>query len=235
MIGVTGGIDLWGGDIPEGLREKIVKNSHGDVYLLEGKDFVFLPRHGKDRMVPPHKVNHKANIIALRDLGIEMIVSMNSVGSLRKEISPGSIVIPHDYINLWGIQTYYDSGTVHITPGLDEFLRKSLIACIKENARGCGMKLLEKGVYVQTTGPRLETRAEISLLKNYADFVGMTMASEATLARELDLKYASICSVDNYCNGVTEETLDFEDVIKGALSRRENLKKLLFAVIEGLK
>lgn len=187
------------------------------------KGAVFLQRHGKGSCVPPHKINHRENILSLKKSGCEAIIGVNSVGSLKKEIAPGSIVIPDDYINLKNIQTYYDLEVKHITPGLDENLRQEIIdAAGKINAA-----VVENGVYIQTIGPRLETKAEINMLKNYGDVVGMTMANEATLARELGLKYASICSVDNYAHGISKEEVTFENICAAQKKNREKIVKIL--------
>ena len=190
---------------------------------------IFLQRHGKD--IPPHKINHKENILLLKKKGAEIIIGINSVGSLKKEIKPGSVIIPDDYINLKDIQTYYDLEVRHITPGLDEEIRKKIIAAADE----ISLKVVESGIYIQAIGPRLETKAEINMIKNYADVVGMTMANEATLAKELGLKYASICSVDNYANGITEEQVTFEDIKTAQKENKEKIERLLNKLIYDLQ
>ncbi len=196
---------------------------------LVKENIIFLQRHGSD--VPPHKINHKENILSLKKQGAEVVIGINSVGSLKKEIKPGSIVIPDDYISLKDIQTYYDLEVRHITPGLDEDIRKKIIATASE----INLKVIEKGVYIQAIGPRLETKAEINMIKNYADVVGMTMANEATLAKELGLKYASICSVDNYANGITEEPVTFEDIKMAQKKNKEKIERLLNRLICNLQ
>lgn len=215
----------------EGLEEKIINNAYGTVYLLKNKDVVFLPRHGRDRKIPPHKINYRANIMVLRDLEAEKIIGIGCAGSLKKEITPGSILIPDDYMNFGKIESYYDSEIKHITPSLDEFLRERII----DSARRSGIKVIERGIYAQTLGPRLETKAEVSFLKDYADVVGMTMASEATLSKELEISYACINTVDNYAHGIVEEELDFEKIVKDASKNREKIAKLIEAVIEELR
>ena len=215
----------------EGLGERVINNAYGSAYILKNENVAFLPRHGRDRKIPPHRINYRANIMALRDLGVEKIIGVGCSGSLKKEITPGSILIPHDYLNLGEIESYYDLEIKHITPGLDEFLREIII----ESAKRSGIKVIEKGIYAQTRGPRLETKAEVSFLKDYADIVGMTMASEATLSKELGIPYACISTVDNYAHGIMDEVLDFEKIVKNASRKRKDLEKLLMAVIEELK
>jgi 5'-methylthioadenosine phosphorylase len=231
MIAVIGGTSLLDLNFLENLSEEFAENSYGRVYLLKNREIVFLPRHGRDRRIPPHRINHRANIMALSDLGVERIIGVGCAGSLKKEITPRSILIPNDYLHLEGLETFFDAEIKHITPCLDESLREGII----ESARKSGMKVFEGGVYAQTRGPRLETKAEVSFLRDYADVVGMTMASEATLSQELEIPYACICTVDNYAHGITDETLDFEEIVKTASKNREDLKKLLKSVIEELK
>lgn len=185
------------------------------------KGAVFLNRHEGDK--PPHKISHKNNILSLKKKGAEIIIGVYSVGSLKKSLKPGSIVVPNDYINFFNIQTFYNNGIKHITPGLDENLRKKIIKAAEKS----GLKILDKGVYFQTIGPRLETKAEINMIKHYADIVGMTMGSEATLASELDIPYAAVCSVDNYANGISNKKLNFTEIKKMQKKNKEKIIKLL--------
>jgi 5'-methylthioadenosine phosphorylase len=125
--------------------------------------------------IPPHRINHRANLSAFKELGVSMIIGINSVGSLKPEIPPKTLVIPHDYINLWGVQTLFDDEIRHITPGLNEDLRQLILMVAKKRK----IEVTGEGVYIQTRGPRLETRAEIHLLRNFGEVVGMTMGNEA--------------------------------------------------------
>ncbi len=230
-LGVIGGTSIFGTKFLTNFIEEEIETRYGKVHVVKSGDVVFLPRHGKNNNVPPHRINYRANIMALKDTGVEKIIAISSVGSLKRGIKPGSILIPKDYINLWNIQSYYDDEIVHITPELDEGTRKIII----QTAKKLRIRIIERGIYFQASGPRLETRAEINLIRNYADVIGMTMASEATLARELDIGYAGICSVDNYCHGIIDEKLDFRKVLERASKDRGNLIRLLIGVIGVLK
>lgn len=230
-IGIIGGTSLFGTEFFKGFKEEWIETEHGKAYLLTSEGAVFIPRHGKDMKIPPHRINHGANIKALEMRGIKKIIGMNSVGSLKKELKPGSVVVPDDYIALCNIPTFHDEEIVHITPALDEELRQKIINTAKE----MGIKTISNGIYFQATGPRLETKAEINLMKSFADLVGMSLASEATLAQEREIAYASICSVDNYAHGVVEGELDFEKVVEEASRNRVDLKRLLLRLIEELK
>ncbi|MCK4429097.1 MAG: MTAP family purine nucleoside phosphorylase [Candidatus Aenigmarchaeota archaeon] len=230
-LGIIGGTSLFDAELFEIMEEKEIDTKYGSVYYLVIDETIFIPRHGRDKNIPPHKINHKANLMALKDLNVENIIGVTSVGSLKEDIKTGSLVIPHDYINLNAPLTYYDNELVHITPGLDEDLRDS----IKKAVKDVGIDALEDGIYFQSAGPRLETKAEINLIKNYADIVGMNMASEATLARELELKYANISAVDNYANGIIpDENLEYKKIVENASEgkSRENLEKALVKLME---
>jgi len=231
MLGIIGGTNFKGTKILKNLKGKTVATEYGNVDVLVNEKIAFLNRHGKSHNIPPHRINHKANIKALKKLGTTKIIGICSVGSLRKSIKPGSILIPSDYVNFWGIQTFFDSRIKHITPELDEALRKIII----KKSKQAGVKIIPEGIYVQTTGPRLETKAEIKILKNFCDVVGMNLASEATLAQELGIGYAGICSVDNYANGVVPKKLDFETVVKDSRKNSASVMKILIKILEDSK
>ncbi len=214
----------------EDARIETVSTEFGKASLWLSRSLGFLPRHGLDNTIPPHRINHPANLSALKKLGISQIIGVNSSGSLRKTLPPKSLMVPNDYINLWGIKTIYHNEIRHVTPGLDEDVR----ALILRAAREARIDVVDRGIYIQTTGPRLETKAEIEMFKSFGDVVGMTMANEATLAKELDLPYASICSIDNFCHGITETPLAEEEIITTARQNVEKVKRLIHAILEEL-
>jgi len=202
------GTSLFESKIFETFEHESLTTEYGEVNLYRDNRFLMVPRHGVKKNIPPHRINHKANIAAIKKLDVERIVAINSVGSLKKEIRPGTLVVPHDYINFWSINTFFDNKIHHIIPGLDEETRRFIISQVKN----VGGEVVENGIYIQTTGPRLETKSEINLLKKFGDIVGMTMANEATLSKETDIPYATLCSVDNYCHGIVEEELTYEKI-----------------------
>jgi len=202
-------------------------SDHFIIGRLGGKEVVFLSRHGPEG-TPPHRINHRANIYALKKLEVTEVIGVNSVGSLRKELPPGRIVIPHDYLSPWAILTFYEHHVVHITPSLDAGLRHSLI----QGAQGAGAAFAQEGVYIQTIGPRLETKAEIAMLRNLGHVVGMTMAHEATLCQEAGLAYASICSVDNYCHGIVDTPLTEKEIVDKARENAAVIHTVLLRVME---
>jgi 5'-methylthioadenosine phosphorylase len=232
MLGIIAGGDFFpvGMEIAEkkGMETPFGEPSdHYTIGSLGGRAVAFLSRHGTHG-VPPHRINHRANIYALKTLEVTEVIGVNSVGSLTEELPPGRIVIPHDYLSPWGISTFYEHQVVHITPLLDVGLRGRLI----QAAAQAGVACASEGVYIQTTGPRLETRAEIAMLKNFGHVVGMTMAHEATLCQEAGLAYASICSVDNYCHGIIDKPLTAEEIVQQGRKNAASINKILFWVIK---
>ena len=197
---------------------------------IEGKghELVVIARHGLPPHIPPHRVNHKANVKALAEMGPKAVISVCSSGALSKDMDVPSLAVPEDYIDLFSGSTFHDDGIFHATPGFDEDLRESLI-------RSCGtagMEFRSGGTYVQTMGPRLETRAEVRLLAGWGDYVGMNLGPEATLCCELGIPHAAVLTVDNMAHGLSDSTLDYRDILKSASSRWEEIEKVLFILCE---
>jgi 5'-methylthioadenosine phosphorylase len=171
---------------------------------LVGKDEVaFLPRHGPKHDLPPHRVNYRANIQALKQLGVERIVATNAVGSINTSYKPGDLAIPEDIVDMTKSRTgtfFEDSPVTHVDvsqPYCPE-LRKILVECIK----GSKVKAWEDSVMAATEGPRYETPAEIRMLQTLgADIVGMTAAPETFLAREREMCYSTVCFISNRAAG----------------------------------
>jgi 5'-methylthioadenosine phosphorylase len=172
---------------------------------LKDRDVVFLARHGYGHTIPPHEVNYRANIWALREVGATEIVSVASVGGIRADLGPGILVIPHQIIDYtWGRRaTFFEGGDVPVTHidftrPYSEPVRQKLLTA----ARACAEPVVDGAVYAATQGPRLETAAEIDRLeRDGVEVVGMTGMPEAALARELDLAYAAIAVVVNHAAG----------------------------------
>ena len=222
---ISGTIPLHEEDIFKDLEKTLVENEFGSALVLLSEMVAFIPRHGMDAKgsIPPHMINHHANLKALQDMGVKEVIGINSTGSLKRELKPGTIIIPDDYISTAGTPTIFHNSAVHIIPVLDEEIRKRLVHI----AKGLGINVVGDGVYWQTAGPRLETRAEIRMMSHFADIIGMTMASEATIAVELGLSYAAICSVDNYAHGIVEKPLVPDEIRKGARRNARNMMKIV--------
>jgi 5'-methylthioadenosine phosphorylase len=179
------------------------------VPVLDCGDFVFLPRHGMEHYTPPHEIDHVANMRALDQLGCDRILAIGSVGSLDPELGVGTFTCPEDFIALTVGISAFDDERGHRVPGFHWGWRRHVVARWREWS---DVELHTGGVYWQTVGPRLETPAEIRLISNHADLVGMTVASECVVAGELHMRYAAVCVVDNLANGIdkhlTMERLD---------------------------
>ncbi|MCD6246843.1 MAG: MTAP family purine nucleoside phosphorylase [Candidatus Diapherotrites archaeon] len=223
MIGVLGGTVFLKKEGFEFERERKVKTPYGRVLVKFANNFAFIQRHGSQRL-PPHKTNHWANIYAFKKLGIKEIIGINSTGSLKKSIKPGSLAVPHDFMQFFP-KTFFNDRIVHITPKLSEDLRGRIINACKK----LKIPVVKRAVYFQTIGPRLETIAEVRFLAKFADIVGMTLADEATLAAEQELSYASICTVDNYAHGIAK-SLSYEEIVNNAAKNVNKIKRIIMKV-----
>jgi len=230
---ISGTLSLRGKGLVENLESRVMENEFGRVIVFVGERIVFIPRHGSDpnRHILPHRVNHAANMKALKDLSIDEVIAVNSTGSLKKRIKPGMLVVPDDFIMPAGGPTVFSDRPVHITPRLNEEVRRKWM----DAARDCHMEVLNGGVYWETRGPRFETRAEIAMMAQYADVVGMTMASEAVIAQELEMAYASLCSVDNYAHGLDDKELTLEKILWHARRNAEVIVKIISRYVERRK
>ncbi len=206
--------------------------------LFAGSEVVFLARHGQPHRLPPHAINYRANLCALVDLGVDTVIATNAVGSLRPEWTPSWLVIPHQIIDYtWGrehsIYEGRDDALDHIdfTHPYDSELRQRLL----DAAASLDMPHAAQGVYAATQGPRLETAAEINRLRrDGCDIVGMTAMPEASLARELCLKYAAVCTVVNPAAGIGEEPLTLDAMRRVIEETADPIAKLLVSVLPEL-
>ncbi len=192
-------------------RRQVVRTPYGDPSgpLTFGRicdqPVVFIARHGYGHTIPPHEVNYCANIWALAQVEATHIVSVASVGGIRADLGPGTVVIPHQIVDYTsGRKSSFHEGTdspvVHID--FTEPYHAGLRARLVEAAQAAGEPVVDGAVYATTQGPRLETAAEINRLeRDGADIVGMTGMPEAALAREMELPYAAITVVANHAAG----------------------------------
>ncbi len=185
------------------------------ISRMAGNTVAFLPRHGSPHAIPPHRINYRANVWALRQVGVEHIIGVNAVGGINAQMQAGCLVVPDQLIDYtWGREHTYADGSadaelIHIdfTDPFDAGLRQRVIAA----AGGVAATLFEGGVYGVTQGPRLETAAEIDRMqRDGCDIVGMTALPEAALARELGMAYASLCLVVNPAAGRGDQPLSME-------------------------
>ena len=211
-------------------RRRFMHNEFGQTTVFLTEKTALILRHGNDprKYILPHAINYRANIQALKDIGVKEIVSINSTGSLKRSLRPGMIVIPDDFLTLTATPTVFQNRSVHITPALSEDVRAKIIKA----AQRIDLKVKKKGTYWQTQGPRLETKAEIRMMAHFADMVGMTMANEAVIAQELETPYASACSIDNYGNGILNESLSMQEILDGTRKNADLMIQLLHRYLD---
>lgn len=206
--------------------------------LVYADQTVFLlPRHGDDLLIPPHRINYRANMQALKMLDVEAVIAMNTVGVINANLHPGQIAIPDQLLDYtWGREHSIYEGVEHIdhidfTQPLTESLRQDLLKA----ANDAGVDIYDGGVYATTQGPRLETAAEVDRLeRDGADFIGMTAMPEAALARELELDYACLSLIVNYAAGRGAKPIhdDLEAATMTAKMQAMKVLRLFFGVME---
>ena len=174
-----------------------------ELSKLGEHEIFFVNRHGEKSNSPPHKVNYRANVQAFAASNVENILSVGTVGSMNKAMQPGDLVIPHDFVDFTKSRplTFFEDSRIHVdmTDPFCPYLRRLFINSCKKID---GIVFHEKGVYLTTEGPRLETTSEVKLFLNFTDIVGMTLVPEIVLAREKGICYASLCVVCNMATGL---------------------------------
>lgn len=187
--------------------EHTVETKHGPTTIRRLGEQAVLNRHGPGPAVlPPHRINYRANIAALAQLGFTDIVSFNSVGSLRPALAPGTFISCSDYVALQqGPATFHDDELKGGAPGLANTLVPGVVGALAPE-----FNIATGQTYVQMRGPRFETKAEVRIIRQWGDVVGMTLAHEADLCTELGLRYHSFGIVDNYANGLEGALIDFD-------------------------
>jgi 5'-methylthioadenosine phosphorylase len=189
-------------------------------------------RHGTpEDYVLPHVIDHAANLRPLVEQGVDRVLAIASVGSLRTDLPVGSLVCPDDFIALHLDLSIFADTRAHTAPAFAARWRGELLA-----AWGAGTHEppIDGGVYWQTIGPRFETPAEIRMMAPHADLVGMTIASECVIAGELGLEYAAICVVDNLANGLGEGELSVDEMEADRLIHAGRLRDGLAAALPRL-
>ncbi len=196
------------------------------------KPIIFLPRHGKGHRLPPHLINYRANLWALKEAGATSILAVNAVGGMSEGMGPGTFVVPHQLIDYtWGRDQSFNFTAVDYVNHVDfthpysPRLRELLIQSLTE----AGLTFHRMAVYACTQGPRLETAAEIQrLIRDGCDLVGMTAMPEAVLARELGLDYAALCLVVNWAAGLADQELSLDEMMQVLASGINAIKKTIF-------
>ncbi|MBQ9160249.1 MAG: S-methyl-5'-thioadenosine phosphorylase [Methanobrevibacter sp.] len=233
MIGIIGGSGVY--EITQkadAVENKVIKTDYGEVEVsildIFSKKVAFIPRHASGHSIPPHKINFRANIDALKNVGVTQIIATNSVGSMNLEMPPGSFVIPNDFLDFSQDRkkTFYEDKVVHID------VTEPYCSTLRDILAKSGDVILG-GTYVCTEGPRFETPAEIKMFKMLGgDLVGMTGLPEVTLAREREICYNSICIVSNYASGISENELTIDEVFEMVSLKEKELLELIYNFIK---
>lgn len=234
-VGIIGGTGVYDPYMISNAVETRVETPYGMITPMtgevEGREVVFLPRHGAGHSMPPHRINYQANIWGLRALGVKRIIATAAVGSLNPEMTPGDLVVIDQFIDFTKNRrhTFFEggqTGVVHVdcTEPYCPELRKTLLTVAGE----LNLSPHKQGVYVCTEGPRFETPAEIAMFQQLGgDLVGMTGLPEAALAREAGICYAGIAMVTNFAAGLAGEPLTHEEVLEVMAENTNTIRKLL--------
>lgn len=231
MLGVIGGSGADSLSILDEHDKRVVRTPYGspsDPVIegeIKGAPVLFLPRHGISHKIPPHAINYRANLWALRECGVTGIIALNAVGAINAKLAPADLALPDQILDYtWGrAHTFYDGKSsmvrhVDFTGPYSPELRDR----IEKAAVGLGLRCFTPCCYAATQGPRLETSAEVDRMeRDGADIVGMTGMPEAALARELGLPYASLCVVANMAAGRGDGEITMEEIernLKGGVA-----------------
>ncbi len=237
-IAVIGGTGVYDPEIIEDAKEVKVYTPFGapsDLVTLgtyEGRKVAFIPRHGRGHQIPPHRINYRANIWALKELGVKQIVASSACGSLRKDYEPGDFVITDQFIDRTRGRpdTFYEGGQLcHISsadpicPRLHDFF--------VNHARKLELKVHPTGTYVCVQGPRFSTRAESRLFRQWGvDIIGMTLYPECVLSREAEICYVSAAIVTDY-DVWAEKPVSTQEVIETMQENSANFKRLIMEAL----
>lgn len=199
-----------------------------------GVRVLFLPRHGPGHTIPPHRVNYRANVDALRALGADAVVTVSSVGSLKEELAPGSFVLPDQFVDLTKQRptTFFDGGRVYHVSLADPFC-PDLTRAAAEAGRAAGAPFVERATYVCVEGPRFSTRAESRFFRTFADVIGMTLVPEVTLARERGLCYVCLATVTDF-DVWAERPVETKEILETMRRNGERMRRVLAALLPRL-
>ncbi len=237
-IGIIGGSGIYDPEILEDVNEIKVYTPFGPTSSLisigyyKSRRVAFIPRHGMRHQLPPHRIPFRANIWALRELGVNRIISPSAVGSLREDYKPSEFVLVDQFIDRtkWRGDTFYKGGQVCHVSTADPFCPELRDVLLK-TARGMKIPIHEKGTYVCIQGPRFSTRAESKLFRSWGcDVIGMTLFPEVALAREAEICYVSIAMVTDF-DVWAEKPVSTSEILAVMSKNVENFKKLVTEAI----
>lgn len=244
-VGIIGGSGLYNIEGIKNVQKITIKTPFGEpsdkfiVGKLEGKDVVFLPRHGVGHRISPSEINYRANIFGMKKLGVERIISVTACGSLKEELRPLDFVVVDQFVdrtNHSRNMTFFEGGIVaHIV--FAHPICPELSACLYESGKNLKLNMHNGGAYLNMEGPAFSTLAESKLYRSWGmDVIGMTNMAEAKLAREAEICYATLACVTDYdCWHPQHESVTVDMIIQNLLKNVENSKKIIQAVVKNLK
>ncbi|MCI4325964.1 MAG: S-methyl-5'-thioadenosine phosphorylase [Thermoplasmata archaeon] len=197
-------------------------------------DVLFLARHGVGHTIPPHRVNYRANIDALKSLGADSIVTVSSVGSLKADLPPGTFVVPDQFVDFTKSRptTFFDGGRVYHVSLADPFCPELSARAIAAGA-AAGHAFASRKTYVCVEGPRFSTRAESNYLRGFADVIGMTLVPEVTLARERGLCYACLAMVTDF-DVWADHPVEAKEIVETMARNVERMQSVLRGLLPRL-
>lgn len=227
-IALISGTSIERADTFANWEDQHVETEFGEVLVKTKGALVAMNRHGFEKALPPHAINYRANVEALCRLGVKSVVTLSSVGSVTQDIPPGSLVSCGDYMS-FSPKTFIDDRMSAFAPVIDN----SHLEAIR---KGSGLSILTGKVYMQTPGPRFETRAEVRAIRSLgADVVGMTFANEADLILERGLQLTSFCMVDNFAHGVNASELSMEAFRELVAKNQATINQFLADLVDRLQ
>ncbi len=242
-IGIIGGSGLDDPDIMQNTKEIEVENKFGKTILKTGtikdKEIFLIGRHGKNHTITPTYVNYRANIFALKENKVDAIIATTACGSMREEIKRGDFVITDQFIDFTKFRknTFFENFEEEIkhTPMAEPFDEKLRDIIIK-NANQLNYSTHSKGTVITIEGPRFSTKAESHMFRSFgADIINMSVATEVTLANEMEIPYAAIAMVTDFdCWKEDEESVSWEKVLEIFNNNAEKVKKLIISTVEAL-
>ena len=236
-VGIIGGSGMYDPELFSDVETIKMSTPYGApsapvvVGTFVGHRVAFIPRHGHGHTLPPHKVPYRANIWAMKELGVKSIISPCAVGSLKKEMAPKHFVIPDQFIDFTKTRdyTFFDGGRTYHVSLADPFCKTLREICV-EAAKSLKLKVHGAGTYLCIEGPRFSTRAESKMYQQFADIIGMTGSPEITLAREAEICYCNVAMVTDY-DVWADKPVDAHEVEATITSNLKNIKSLLMKAI----
>ncbi|PKM89294.1 MAG: S-methyl-5'-thioadenosine phosphorylase [Firmicutes bacterium HGW-Firmicutes-12] len=239
-LAVIGGTGVYKAEMLEKPKELEIKTEYGKTNLLtgnyKGRSVAFLARHGSGHSVPPHLVNYRANLQALKNIGVKKVIATAAVGSLNNDMKPGDFVVVDQFLDFTKgrVSTFFDGGAkglLHVDM-TDPYCRE-VREEIYNTAVKLGLNVHKGGCYVTAEGPRFETPAEIKMYKMLGgDLVGMTSVPEVVLAREAGLCYATVAMVTNFAAGISPTVLSHSEVVEAMKTSSQDVSRLIMSILE---